>query len=817
MDTLSHDLRYAVRQLLKTPGFTIVALLSLGLGIGINTTIFSVVSALLLQPLPVAEPARVVGVFTSDFSGPAFGGSSYADFNDLHDRARSYEALAATMFVSVSLSGSGQPAVATAEVASGDYFRVVGRPALRGRYFAPDESRPGGPVNVAVISAGLWHQRFAGDESVVGRTMTIAGRPFTIIGVGPEDFSGLTRGVAVDVWVPILAYGQLKPGDDFLDSRGNRGLFVVGLLKPGISQRAAQAEAGLLAAQLHRAYPDQWTDVRSEPRRFTLVPEPDLRFTPQFRGMALGAAALMLTLAGIVLLIACANLSNLMLTRAAARRKEIAIRLSLGSAPGRLVRQLLTESVVLAVAGGVVGVLAALWSTDLLSAFPAPAPLSAQLHYTLDARVLSFAVLVSVATGVLLGLAPALQASRSDVVAALRDDAAGPRRSRLRSAFVVAQVAMSLVLLVAGGLFVRSLRNATAIDPGFRTRSALLLSLNLDLNGYSGDRVPGFFRELVDNVRAIPGVEAAAVTTSVPLGGGRTRRSLRVAGYTPRPGEEMELPMATVGAGYFETMGVPVLRGRGFAASDREGAPGAVIVNEAFAARFWPGANPIGRAVLLDGDGGPVSTVVGLVANGKYSSLGEAPGPFYYTAFEQHPRPAGVIVVRTTGDPRSIIGPVRAAVVALDRNLPITGITTLQEQLDLSTLPARAAGILLGAFGLLGLVLAAVGLYGVMAYSVQQRTHEIGIRMALGARAADVLQLVVRRGLSLTLMGLAIGLALALPLSRFVGGFLYGLSPSDPATLVAVVALLGAVALAAAYLPARRAAHISPSDALRTE
>ena len=816
MDTLSHDLRYAVRQLLRTPGFTIVALLSLGLGIGINTTIFSMVSALLLQPLPVAEPARVVGVFTSDFSGPAFGGSSFADFTDLHDRARSYEALAATMFVSASLGGSGEPAVATAEVASGDYFRVVGRPPLRGRYFAPDESRAGGGVNVAVISAGLWHQRFGGDESVVGRTVTIAGRPFTVIGVGPEGFGGLTRGVAADLWVPLPAYRQLQPGDDFLESRGNRGLFVVGLLKPRVSQRAAQAEADVLAAQLHQAYPGEWTDIRSEPRRLTLVPERDLRFSPQLRGTALGAAALMLTLAGAVLLIACANLSNLMLTRAAARRKEIAIRLSLGSGRGRLVRQLLTESVLLAGAGGLVGVLAALWSTDLLSALPAPPPLPA-LHYTVDSRVLAFAVLVSVVTGALLGLAPALQASRPDVVAALRDDAAGPRRSRLRSAFVVAQVAMSLVLLVAGGLFVRSLRNATAIDPGFRTRSALLLSLNLDLNGYPADRVPGFFRELVDNVRAIPGVEAAAVTTIVPLGGGRTRRSLRIVGYTPRPGEEMELPLATVGAGYFEAMGVPVLRGRGFLASDREGAPGVVVVNEAFAARFWPGANPVGRQVLLDGEGGPVSTVVGLVANGKYVSLGEAPTPFYYTAFEQHPRSGGVVIVRTAGDPRAVIGPVRAAVAAMDRNLPIAGITTLQEQLDLSTLPARAAGILLGAFGLLGLILAAVGLYGVMAYSVQQRTHEIGIRMALGARASDVLQLVVGRGLSLTLVGLGLGLALALPLSRLVAGFLYGLSPNDPVTLAAVVALLGAVALGAAYLPARRAAHISPSDALRIE
>lgn len=817
MDTLTHDLRYAIRQLLKTPGFTIVALLSLGLGIGTNTTIFSVVSALLLRPLPVAEPARLVGIYTSDFSGPAYGGSSYADFSDLHDGARSYAALAATMLVPVSLSGSGQPAVATAEVASGEYFRVVGRPALRGRYFAPDESRAGGQVDVAVISARLWHQRFAGDESIVGRTVTIAGQPFTVIGVGPDGFNGLTRGLAVDLWVPLFAYGRLKPGDNFLESRGNRGLAMVGLLKPGVTRRMAQAEAGLLAAQLHRAYPGEWTDIRSEARRFTLLPESDLRIMPQLRGATVGAAALMLTLAGVVLLIACANLGNLLLTRAAARRKEIAIRLSLGSGRGRLVRQLLTESVLLAVAGGVVGVFAALWSTDLLSAFHAPTPFPLDLQYPLDGRVLSFAVLVSVATGILLGLAPALQASRPDVVLTLREDAAGPRRSRLRNAFVVAQVAMSLVLLVAGGLFVRSLRNATAIDPGFQARSALLLTVDLDLNGYPSERAPVFFRELVDNVRSIPGVEAAAVTTNVPLGGSGTRRSLRVVGYTPKPGEEMEFPVATAGAGYFETMGVPILRGRGFTVSDREGAPGVVVVNEAFAARFWPGENPIGRGVLLEGDDGPVSTVVGLAANGKYSSLGESPLPFYYTAFDQHPRSAGVIVVRTKGDPRAVVGPVRAAVASLDRNLPIADITTLQDRLDFSTLPARAAGILLGAFGLLGLVLAALGLYGVMAYSVQQRTHEIGIRMALGARAADVLRTVVGRGLSLTLMGLAIGLALAMVLSRFVAGFLYGLSPNDPATLAAVVALLGAVAFAAAYLPARRAARINPIEALRSE
>ncbi|MDQ2669074.1 MAG: ADOP family duplicated permease, partial [Gemmatimonadota bacterium] len=510
-------------------------------------------------------------------------------------------------------------------------------------------------------------------------------------------------------------------------------------------------------------------------------------------------------------------LANLLLARAARRRREIAVRIALGAGRRRLVRQLLGESLLLAVAGGALGLLLALWGADLIASLQPPIAVPLALDFSPDARVVAFAAGLALVTGLLMGIAPALQASRPDLVTSLRDGGTDTGRSRLRGAFVVAQVAVSLVLLVAAGLFMRSLQQASTIEPGFTTRNALLATVDLSLAGYPEERGATLFDGLLERVRALPGVDAASYTTHVPLSLNSARRSLSVRGYEPGPGEEMEFGVAMVGPGYFETMGVPLLRGRGITGEDRAGAPGVVVVNEAFARRFWPGEDPIGREVGLAGDQGPWSTVVGIARDGKYGSRSEEPSPFYYIPYAQEPRSAVTLIVRTAGNPRDLVAPVRGAVRETDPALAVAESMTLTESLELSLLPQRAGGLLLSGFGLLGLVLASLGIYGVIAYTVAQRTREVGIRMALGASSVSVVGLVVRYAARLVLIGVVIGLVAAFALARLVRGFLTGLDPSDPLTYGGVVAVLCGVALLAAWLPARRAARVDPMVALRQE
>lgn len=813
-----HEIRIAVRSLLRTPAFTAVAVLSLALGIGLNTTIFSAVNGLLLRPLPVAEPDRVVGIFTSDYSGPLYGGSSWADYADLRDNARSFELLAGVALQPVGL-GTGEGSVVTiAQVVSGNFFTLVGQSPLRGRLLQPGDDRPDAPP-AAVISEPLWRARFGADEAVIGRDLAIAGHRFVVVGVAPEGFTGTQRGIRTDLWLPAATLPLIRPGGggEDLVSRGARGITIFGVLRPGVPEMVAQAELHTLAAGLRASYPDYWSDVRGEGRRLTLVPEAGLRLPPQLRGGAMGASALLLVLTALVLLVACANLANLLLARAARRRREIAVRIALGAGRRRLVRQLLGESLLLAAAGGALGLLFALWGADLIASLQPPIAVPLALDFSPDARVVAFAAGLALVTGLLMGIAPALQASRPDLVTSLRDGGTDTGRSRLRGAFVVAQVAVSLVLLVAAGLFMRSLQQASTIEPGFTTRNALLATVDLSLAGYSEERGTTLFDGMLERVRALPGVEAASYTTHVPLSLNSARRSLSVRGYEPGPGEEMEFGVAMVGPGYFETMGVPLVRGRGITGEDRAGAPGVVVVNEAFARRFWPGEDPIGREVGLAGDQGPWSTVVGIARDGKYGSRSEEPSPFYYVPYAQEPRSAVTLIVRTAGNPRDLVAPVRGAVRETDPALAVAESMTLTESLELSLLPQRAGGLLLTGFGLLGLVLASMGIYGVIAYTVAQRTREVGIRMALGASSVSVVGLVVRYAARLVLIGVVIGLVAAFALARLVRGFLTGLDPSDPLTYGGVVAVLCGVALLAAWLPARRAARVDPMVALRQE
>jgi predicted permease len=813
VDWLWGDLRYAWRQVARSPGFAALAVVMLGLGIGATTTIFSVINGLFLRPpAQVREPERLVSIFTSDFSGPAFGTSSHPDYVDFAAGVPGLTAIAAASPRPFSVAAQGESFRTLGEMVSDNYFQVLGVPLAVGSGLLSGSSE-----TQAVIAHGLWTRLFGGDPGVIGRPVRLSGHTFTISGVAPPGFSGSIRGVRMEVWTRLAAQRVLEPSDDIMEERGDRGLSLVGRLREGATVEQVRGQLAVVAARLHGAYPETWTDVAGKPRRVTVLPEREARIFPSIRGPVTQFLGLLMGVAGLVLVVCCANLANLLLARATVRRRELAVRLALGGGRGRLVRQLLTEGLVLAILGGTAGVALALWAADALGAFRPPLPVPVALEFPLDGRILLFTLAVSAGTVVLSALVPALRATRLDAATALRADtsaASDSRRFGLRDALVVGQVAVSLVVLAAAGLFITSLRNASRLDPGFRSEGLALLRLELGIQGYDSTRGQAFYAELERRARALPGVEAVALAEILPLGLSGQRRGVEVEGYAPAEGEDMEFGTNTVSAGYFETMGIEIVRGRGFEPSDRAGARAVAVVNESFARRFWPGENPIGRR-FSTGRGG-VREVVGVAQDGKYRSLGEDPQPHFYQPFAQRYEPDMVLVARAATDARSALDALIREAHALDPELPIEA-STMEEHLGLAVLPQRIGSAVLTSFGAITALLAALGLYGVMSYVVSQRTREIGIRMALGARGRDVRLLVLRRALAVTLAGLALGLAGALAAARLLGAFLVNVSPSDPVTLLSVTAFFAAVAVLASWLPARRAAAVDPVRALRWE
>lgn len=820
MNTVLADLRYAWRTLLRTPGFVAVAVISLAMGIGANTTIFSIVNGLLFRPLPVPRPHEVVGVFTSDYSGPAFGASAYADYLDIAAQSKMLSGLAAHALQPVSFSAEGTTERLVAELVSANYFDVLEVRPVLGRGFLPEEGDVLRPSAVVVLSDAVWRSRFGSSPGILGRMITISGRPMTVVGVMPPGYQGILRGLRLDIWVPAPMQTVLDPAADQW-SRGNRSFLLTGRLRPGIEAAAAQTEMSLLAERLHREHPQQWTDVRGAGRRLTLLTESRIRIAPpDARGPAVAGSVLLMVVVGLVLLVACANLAGLLLARAAARRREIAIRLALGATRGRLIRQFLTESLLVTFIGGGLGLLLTAWMTQILQRFQPPTGFPVRLELPVDARVIGFAVGISLLTGVLLGLVPSLQASRPALVPALKEESGGckPVRTRLREAFIVGQVALSFLLLTAAGLFLRSLGRANAVDPGFGARHGAMASVDLSLHGYSEERGRQLQDAALTRLRAIPGIEAAAWTTSVPLAlGSSSRRGISIRGYTREPGEDLEFPEASVSAGYFETMQVDIVRGRALNEQDRAGAPGVVVVSEAFARRFWPGADPLGKEISARGPDGPFLTVVGVARDGKYQSMADEPTPFVYFPLAQGYRPVVTLLARTSQDPGAAVRAVRSSLLASDPDLAIFNAQTLGEHLALTLLPQRVAAIVLGSFGGVALLLAAMGIYGIVAFSVSQRTREIGVRVALGAARRDVIRLMVRSGMRPVAIGVGLGLVTALAFTRLLRSFLTGVSPTDPATFAAVVLAFLGVALWAALVPARRAARIDPLTALRSE
>jgi macrolide transport system ATP-binding/permease protein len=823
MRTLWQDARYGFRMLWKTPGFTAVAVLTLALGIGANSAIFSAVSAFILRPLPVEDAGRLVRVFETRVASGARPGDlddsfSYPDYVDYRDQTQTFEGLVVHRMEQAALGVNGQNDSLWGELVSGNYFDALRVRPAAGRGFLPDEDVTPGERPVVVISHNLWRNRFNSDPGIVGQNVTLNNQSFTVVGVAPEGFAGTMFGLAMDFWVPVMMQEQITREGRWTDQRGDSRLDVVGRLKDGVTKEQAEADLTAVTRRLAEQYPESGR----KNSRGVVLSEVEGRFGQEAGTIKLGSG-LALGVTALILLIACANVANLLLARSAARRKEIGIRLALGAGRWRVVRQLLTESVMLSLAAGALGLLVAFWATDLLRSLLPVLPYTIVLDMSPDARALAFTLAVSLLTGVVFGLAPAWQASRPDLVPVLKNETValkgGSRRLTLRNALVVGQVAVSLLVLVCGGLLVKSFYRAQAINPGFKVENGLALKLNPGLLGYDEERGKNFFRELRERVGALPGVESAAFGNYLPLDNGSSSTGPVWAEGQPEPppGEGMSTLYTTVGPGYFETLGIPVARGREFDQTDQKDSPRAVVVNEELAARLWPGdPDPAGKRLFVSNPERP-RVVVGVAKNALYRTLGESPRPMMYQSLNQRYDSYMTLVVRTEGDPEALVKSIRQEIAALDRQLPVASVRTLRQHMTWALLGTRMGASLALAFGLLALALAAAGLYSVMAYTVSQRTREIGIRMALGAQARDVLRLVAGQGLALTAVGLALGLLAALAATRVLTSILYGVSATDPLTFAAIASLLFAVALLACYVPARRATKVNPTEALRYE
>lgn len=816
MSSVGQDLAFALRTLRKRPMFAAAAVVSLGLGIGANTAVFSAMNTLLLRPLNVADASTLVPVFTSYTGGTRYGRTAYPDYLDYRERNEVFSGLAAHTTAPMAVAGDGPPRVVWGQLVSWDYFQVLGVDLQLGRGFYQEEGEDFGAHPVAVLSHRTWQDQFRSDPQILGSTVRINDSPFTVIGVAPAGFMGLTPILEPALWAPLAMAGQALPFTPNIQSRGDPWLQLVGRLKDGFGVEDAQAAMEVLALNLTAEYP-RWYGNKG----IVLGQLSGIRFeSPETTARAGTMLAVLFGIVAFVLLVACFNVANLQLVKAIARRREIALRFSLGASRIRIVRQLLTESTLLALlAGGLALVLADLALVGLPVFQPRTVvPLAFSL--SLDLRVLAFTVLLAASTGILFGLAPALQVLRPGQADALKDQGHGTGQARssshIQSGLVVAQVALSLVLLAASGLFMRSLRNTLAIDPGFDLSNGIIMPINL---GYSRlDEADGreLHRRLLNRVRSMAEVESAALTAFPPLGVVHGHHTVNVEGYVPAPDESMLVKRNMVSSGYFETMGVRVLRGRAFDERDTEDAEPVAMVNETMAERYWPGQDPIGRTVQADM--GITYTVVGIIEDGKYASLQEAPAPYLALPVTQAEYWEGTsLVVRTRGDASVLARRLMTELREIAPGLPLTTALTGDEYLAETVGSARAPTVFVGAFGILALVLATVGLYGVMWYTVSQKTREFGVRVALGASQRQVVKMVLGRSLSLTLLGIVIGLVAALGVTRILSNLLYQVGPLDPLVFSVVPAVLLGVGLLAGLLPARHAARSDAVEVLRVE
>jgi predicted permease len=808
---LRQNLTFAFRRLRSSPGFTAAAVVTLALGIGANATIFSLVNAVVFRSFGVERQSELVSL-NMRTSKAQFPTISYPDYKDYRDRNTVLSGLATYRFIAVNLSrGEGKNARLWGYEVSGNYFDMLGVQAIRGRvlHSSDDVKRGGHPL--AVISYPCWQSRFSGDPDIAGKNVTIGGMDYTIVGVTPPAFIGTELVYTPEIFVPIAMAEQIEQYK-WLDDRGNSNALVIGRLKPGVSMKSAEAALNSITAQLARDYPKDDAGV-------SIVLSPPGMAGNFLRGAITGFSAVLMVVAGLVLLIACVNLASLLLARASDRRKETAIRLALGASRSQLLRQLLTESLMLSIAGGAAGILLAYWLNDLVNVWRPPVDIPVIPHVVMDARVLLFTAGVSLLTALLFGLAPALQSTRASLAGAIKNDAPSEklRRLNLRDILVTTQVALSVVLLIGSILVVRSLQHALSLNLGFNPQHAAVLSYDFAAQGYDEERSREFERLLLAKVRSLPGLEAAGIIDGLPLTLNISNSGIFVEGKPePRAGDVPLANMYFITPGYLQAMGTRLLAGRDLDQRDTKDAPLVAIVNEAFVRQLLPGEDPVGKR-FRHGSGRKWIQIAGVVEDGKYRSLGESPSPTVFEVMEQNWNPQQTLVARSPLAEAETARLLRRAVAELDPSLTVFGDGSLASALGLALFPAKLVAVVLASFGLLAVVLAATGVYGIMAYAVSRRTREIGIRMALGAAPLEVLRVVLTRTALLLAVGITIGFAMAFAAGQFFAQILYGVSAHDPLTYLCAIALMSLVAFVACWVPARRAIRLDPLLALRTE
>jgi len=827
LESFLADIRFALRWLRKSPGFTMVAVASLAIGIGVNTALFTIVDALLFKPLPVAAADRLVDLFTSDSTGTVqFSTSSYPDYLDLQARNEVFDGIVGYSPMLAALNLDNRSRLAMGEIVTGNYFQVLGVPAAVGRTILPEDDRPAAD-RVVMVSHRYWTRELGSAPDVLGRLVRIRGVAYAIVGVAPAAFNGMVPVLSPELWMPVSASLDVEPvgmhdavpspsGTTRLDRRADRWLFMRARLKPGRLIEDARANLTVLMSQIEAANP-----VTNKGRRLSFKATRDVHFHPAADPIVVPIAAGLMIVVGLVLLIACANVASMLLARASARQREIGIRLAIGASRGRLIRQLVTEAILISLLGAIAGTLLAWWMTSLAAALSLPLPIPLAVDLRIDARVLAFTLAATCLAGLLAGVAPGVHASKPNLVADLRGDTQGSRASgwrwTLRDALVTGQMAVTALLLVVAALLTRSLIAAERTNVGFAVNRLAIVSTDTAMLRYPEARGRQFYDQALAKVSAIAGVESAALATRVPLQVNANRWEIWIPGRD-RPGDHGDtVEVTTVSTGYFKTMGVAIVEGRAFSDDDRPGTPYVAVVNETLVRRFWPGQSAIGKVFHTRGGEGPPFQIVGVAADHKVLTVSEAPTPFLHVARSQRPSSYSAIIARTRGDASALLRDMRRELLSLEPNLVFVENQTMEAEVDATLLPMRAGAWLVTAVGLVAMLLAAIGLYGVIAYSVSRRTREIGIRMALGARPGTVVGLVMRQGLFVAGVGLLAGCLLAAAAARAIAGTLYGITASDPWSWLAAALVLVSVSALANLVPAWRAAHVDPSEALRIE
>ena len=814
------DLRFAVRMLIKYPAFSLVAFLALVLGIGANTTVFGIINTLLLRPLPVGHAEQLVKAFTIDNHIPGNQSTSYLNFQDYEKQNTVFSAMSAYTFAGVGMTRGNDTLNVSALLVTGNYFDLLQVKPSFGRAFLPEEDSTPNGHPVVVLGYKFW-KKLGSDPAIIGSQVTLNGHSFTVIGVAPADFTGVDVGFSPDLWVPMSMHQWVRPGGDFWwETRRALLLSIVARLNPGVTTSEAQAQMRTIAKQLEQAYPD----VNKE-RSIALMSLEAAKAQglggPTNENLAQNVSFLLLVASASILLIACANVANLLLARSTARQREMAVRLALGAGRGRIVRQLLTESTLLGLLGGAGGIILAYALGGVLVALLPPTPFPIDLNPQPDWRVLIFSLVVAVLSGIFFGFAPALQMARWNLTEGLRERAStgggAVARVNLRSILVIAQIAISLFLLIGSGLFLKSFYKAEAIDPGFRTDNLDIVTINPVLAGYDSDRSVQILRAIADQIRHDARVAGADLNNWVPLFGGEGR-TIVIDGRDPNDQHNRKFAnYSPITPGYFQTMGIQILRGRNFTEQDAEkNAAPVAIIDETMAKEFWPNEDALGRRFRFMISKDPIE-VIGIARNSKAATLGEVPTPMVYWPLKEITDTGITLFVHTSTAPGPMLSEIRRVVRGVDVHIPITYEKTIRDHMGIALWPSWMGAMLLGSLGLLAFILASMGVYGVMAYSVSQRTRELGIRMALGAQSSQVIKLVLRQGMLLAVIGLAFGLFAAFGSTRLAGSLLYGVNPSDPLVFAGVTSVLACAALAACYLPARRAARVDPVQALRME